>query len=99
MVPHKSKLFRVILDLSLRFWKCDGSCLHSINSATTKLAPQESMSQLGSAFKHIVATMVDYYNMGNPFIFTKLDIKDVFWRMVVNDQDAWNFCYILLNNP
>ena len=99
MVPHKSKLFRVILDLSFRFRKRDGSKWESVNSATTKLAPQQSMSQLGSALKRIVATMADHFHPQKPFIFTKLDIKDGFWRMAVNDDNAWNFCYVLPSYP
>ena len=99
MVPHKSKLFRVILDLSFRFKKRDGSRWESVNSATTKLAPQQSMSQLGSALKRIVATMADNFHPAKPFIFTKLDIKDGFWRMAVNNTNTWNFCYVLPSYP
>jgi len=28
-------------------------------------------------------------------MFSKLDIKDGFWRMAVNDENTWNFCYVL----
>ena len=38
MVPHKSKDFRCILDLSFKMKKKDGSYWNSVNSATTKLA-------------------------------------------------------------
>ena len=30
-------------------------------------------------------------------MFAKLDIKDGFWRLVVNAEDAWNFCYAIPN--
>ena len=30
-----------------------------------------------------------------PFKFAKIDIKDGFWHMAVNDSNAWNFCYVL----
>ena len=95
MVPHKSKKFRVIMDLSFQFKKRDGSKWASVNSATTKLAPQQSMAQLGHALKRMVATMADNFNPDRPFKFAKLDIKDGFWRMAVNDADAWNFVYVL----
>jgi hypothetical protein len=39
--------------------------------------------------------MADNFNPSHPFIFTKLDIKDGFWRMRVSDEDAWNFAYVL----
>ena len=95
MVPHKSKKFRVIMDLSFRFSKKDGSKWESVNSATTKLAPQQSMAQLGLALKRMVATMADNFDPDRPFKFAKLDIKDGFWRMAVNDENAWNFVYVL----
>ena len=49
--------------------------------------------------KRIVATMADHFHPQKPFIFTKLDIKDSFWRMAVNDDNAWNFCYVLPSFP
>ncbi len=95
MVPHKSKLFRVILDLTFQLKRKDGTLWESVNSATTKHARQESMSQLGSVVRRLVATMADHYDPNKPFAFSKLDIKDGFWRLAVNDSDAWNFCYVL----
>ena len=29
------------------------------------------------------------------FLFSKLDLKDGYWRMVVSKKDAWNFAYVL----
>ena len=57
-----------------------------------KTAPQDPMGQLGSALKRLVSVMVDNYNIDFPFIFTKLDIADGFWRLVVSHIQAWNFC-------
>jgi hypothetical protein len=30
-----------------------------------------------------------------PFMFSKVDLKDGYWRMAVNAEDAWNFTYVL----
>ena len=95
MVPHKSKSFRCILDLTFRMKKKDGTFWESVNSKTTKLAPPETMAQLGTSVKRVVCSMANNYDSSRPFIFTKLDIKDGFWRLAVNDDDAWNFCYVL----
>ncbi len=95
MVPHKSKSFRCILDLTFKMKKQDGTFWESVNSQTTKLAPQETMTQLGTSIKRLVCTMANNFDMSAPFIFTKLDIKDGFWRLAVSDNDAWNFCYVL----
>ena len=34
-------------------------------------------------------------NNGVPILFSKIDLKDGYWRMVVNEHDAWNFAYVL----
>ena len=59
------------------------------------MADPASMTQLGSSLTRIIALMADNYNIDIPFLFAKLDIKDGFWRLTVNDDDDWNFCYVL----
>ena len=94
MVPHKSKKFRCILDLSfgLRVGK---KYYKSVNETTNPKSKQESMLQLGKAVRRIIYTMESQRHKGHPFYFTKLDIKDGFWRLAVSDEDAWNFAYVL----
>ncbi len=94
MIPHKSRSFRTILDLSFRL-RYQGKLMPSVNSASVRQAPAESMVQLGQCIQRLVATLADNYDPENPFMFAKLDIKDGFWRMAVSDDDAWNFCYVL----
>ena len=53
------------------------------------------MGQLGSTMKRLVAVITDNYNMYFPFLFTKLDISDGFWCLVVSHIQAWNLCYVL----
>ena len=52
--------------------------LSLVNYVTVKIAPQESMGQLGSTLKLLVAVMADNCNLDFPFLFTKLDIADGF---------------------
>jgi hypothetical protein len=68
--------------------------MESVNSATVKQAPAESMVQLGNCVQCLIALLADNYDPANkPFKFAKLDIKDGgFW---CNNADAWNFCYAL----
>jgi len=94
MIPHKSRSFRTILDLSFRLHHF-GKLMESVNSATVKQAPAESMVQLGYCVQRLVALLADNYDPSQPFLFSKLDIKDGFWRMAVSEEDAWNFCYVL----
>ena len=46
--------------------------------------------------QHGITTLADNYNGEAIFIFSKMYVKDGFWRLEVSDTDAWNFCYILL---
>ena len=96
MIPHKSRAYRGILDLSFHLWAMLEK-YKSVNEMTTKLAKQEAMDQLGSALKRIIAALADAQASDRTFIFSKLDIKDGFWRMVVSQEDAWNFCYVIPN--
>ena len=94
MIPHKSRMFRAILDLSFRL-RHNGHQLQSVNSTTKEQAPRQSMSQLGKVLKRIVAQLADGAENDTKFLFAKLDIKDGFWRLAVSNDDAWNFCYVL----
>jgi hypothetical protein len=95
MIPHKSRKYRGILDLSFQLKTKNEDKFKSVNDATIKLAHQSSMSELGSALKRIIATLADGQSKKKKFIYSKLDIKDGFWRLIVNEADAWNFCYVI----
>jgi hypothetical protein len=94
MIPHKSRKFRAILDLSFNLYN-KGTKHPSVNENTNKLAKSEAMAQLGKSITRIVSTLAKNHNIKKPFKFAKLDIKDGFWRMAVNNESAWNFCYVL----
>ena len=99
MIPHKSRKFRAILDLSFTL-RAQTHKRESVNDSTIKQAPAAAMNELGNVIKWILARMEDT-RRSNPdanFMFAKLDIKDGFWRLVVNSTDAWNFCYALPNS-
>ena len=53
------------------------------------------MRQLGSTLKRLVAVMADNYNLEFTFLFTKLDIADGFWHLMVSHLQSRNFCYVL----
>jgi hypothetical protein len=94
MIPHKSKQYRCILDLSFTLFE-DGIEYKSVNETTSRKAKPQAMAQLGHCLNRIINTLADNYNPSEPFMFTKLDIKDGFWRMRVSNDDAWHFCYVL----
>ena len=96
-IPHKSRLFRMILDLSSKGQRRNQT--QSVNELTDEAsAPNQSMAQLGQVlgrFIHAVATAPP----GVPLLFSKLDIKDGFWRMCVPENDEFHFCYVLPRLP
>jgi len=53
-IPHKSKAFRSILDLSFSLRLRDGTTLPSVNDSTTKTAPGGAINQLGHALQRII---------------------------------------------
>jgi hypothetical protein len=94
MIPHKSRDYRSILDLSFQI-RLRNKKQQSVNQSTNKLAPQKAMAGLGRVLQRIIHTLSENYNTQAPFKFAKCDIKDGFWRMTVSEEDSWHFCYIL----
>ena len=94
MVPHKSRKFRAILDLSFRL-KLLGMDIPSVNEATNITAPQHSMRNLGSVLPRLIAAVAAAPLSDGAMVFSKLDIKDGFWRMIVQHGHHLNFAYVL----
>jgi hypothetical protein len=94
-IPHKSRGFRMILDLSHGVTL--GETRHpSVNEATNpKQAPAEAMAELGNVLPRLIYAVATAPNAKGPVLFSKLDIKDGYWRMVVPSEDEWNFAYVL----
>ena len=85
----------MILDLSYKL-KVGHERLQSVNEASDKsLAPQHSMYELGNVIPRIIWQMAKAPDTGVPILFSKIDLKDGYWRMVVDESDAWNFAYVL----
>ncbi|CAB9522272.1 expressed unknown protein [Seminavis robusta] len=99
-IPHKSRAFRMILDLSYMF-TLDGIPWSSVNTASTPSDPPlQSMTQLGQVLPRLIHRMATSSEDEGPWVFMKLDIKDGFWRMMVPEQYEYNFCYVLpQDNP
>jgi hypothetical protein len=53
-IPHKSKVFRLILDLSFLLRLRDGTKLSAVNDSTTKTAPSGAINQLGHLLQRVI---------------------------------------------
>ena len=94
-IPHKSRDFRMILDLSYMF-TIDGTPWPSVNqSSSPQDPPLQSMTQLGQVLPRLVHAIATSPQDQGPWVFIKLDIKDGFWRLMVPEKEEFNFCYVL----
>jgi hypothetical protein len=84
-IPHKSKAFRSILDLSFRLRLEDGGFIPAVNDTTTKTAPQGAIDQIGHALKRIIHAFAETAE-GDKIFMAKWDVKDGFWRMQCKER-------------
>ena len=98
MIPHKSRKYCTILDLSFELMVA-GYLLPSVNDATKKCTPEEAMDQIDSVLPRIIEALVMAPEEGDSILFSKLDIKDEFWRRVCGERQEWNFDYVFPDYP
>ena len=66
-----------------------------VNNTTDKsLATDHSMFELGNVIPRLVWALATAQK-DVPVLFFKIDLKDSYWRMCVNADNAWNFAYVL----
>jgi hypothetical protein len=53
-IPHKSKAYRSILDLSFRLRLENGGVRASVNDTTTKTAPKGAIDQIGDCLSRLI---------------------------------------------
>jgi len=97
-VPHKSKAFRSILDLSYKLKLKNGGVVSSVNDTTEKLAPQGAIDQIGETLSRIIYAFAETDDDAKIFM-AKWDIKDGFWRMDGEEGQEYNFAYVLPQPP
>ncbi len=93
-IPHKSKAFQSILDLSFRLRLKNGGVLVAMNDTTVKRAPKGAIDQLGECLTRIIHAFAEAGDDAKIFM-AKWDIKDGYWRMDCREGEEWNFSYVL----
>jgi len=93
-IPHKSRAYRSILDLSFSLRLREGGTLPSVNDTTTKLAPRGAIDQLGHSLKRIIHAFAEAEDDA-VILLAKWDIQDGFWRLNCRKGEEWNFSYVL----
>ncbi len=97
-IPHKSKLFRSILDLSFLLHLRIGTKLPAVNDSMTKTAPSGAINQLGHLLQWVIHAFAEA-DKSNKIFMAKWDIKDGFWQLDAKTSDKWNFAYVLPQPP
>ena len=97
-IPHKSKQFRSILDLSFHLRLKQGGILPSVNSTTIKTAPKGAIDQLGHSLSRIIHAFAETDDDAVIFM-AKWDIKDGFWRLDAKKGAEYNFSYVMPQPP
>jgi hypothetical protein len=77
-IPHKSKDFRSILDLTFRLRLTNGGVRTSVNDTTEKTAPAGAIDQIGKCLSRIIHAFAEADDAAKIFM-AKWDIKDGFW--------------------
>ena len=97
-IPQVGRRGRIILDLSFPvFQEVDGvvtATQASVNDTTALQAPSVPVKQIGKVLPNILQYMRDT-PAGLHILFSKLDLSDGFWRLIVHGTDCYNFAYVL----
>ena len=83
-IPHKSKQFHSILDLSFHLRLTRGEVIPLVNSTTVKTAPKGAIDQLGHSLSRIIHAFAETEDDARIFM-AKWDIKDGFWHLDAED--------------
>jgi hypothetical protein len=101
MIPHKSRKYRAILDLSFRLRLKNGGVVPYVNEATTLEAPAAAIDQKGHALSCIIHAFAEAGKDDKVFM-AKFDIKDTFWRMDCAEgklQPGYHMALFNANSP
>jgi hypothetical protein len=92
-IPHKSRAYRSILDLSFALRLEDGGIIESVNNMMVKLAPKGAINQLGHSLKQIIHAFAKADDDA-VILMAKWDILDGFCRLNCRQGEEWNFSYV-----
>jgi hypothetical protein len=98
VVPQVGRRGQIILNLLFPVYQSINGVVtvtqESVNDSTVLNAPSEAVKEIGKVFPRLLQYMRDTPE-GLHILFSKLDISDWFWRLVVQEADSYNFGYVL----
>jgi hypothetical protein len=66
----------------------------SVNDTTVRLAPEGPVKELGNVLPRILDFMASV-PAHEHIHFSKMDLADGYWQMVVKPEARWNFAYVM----
>ena len=93
VVPQIKRRDHIILDLSFPVHVGAQIIQQVVNDTTAPTSHPKTMDYLGSAMPRILEFMA-HAPPEHPIYFSKYDVSDGFWRMVVAKGSEWNFTYV-----
>jgi hypothetical protein len=109
VVPQRNRQGRMILDLAFAVRKGQAArrgrkrkadrveemiLQPSVNDTTKRLAPDGPVKELGNVLPRILNFMAEV-PAEEHIHFTKVDLADGYWRMIVDPEERWNFAYVM----
>ena len=98
VVPQANRRGRIILDLSFPVYQELNGVItvtqKSVNETTAIQGPPQPVKEIGKVLPRLLQYMCDTPS-GLHILFSKLDISNGFWRLIVRKADSFNFAYVL----
>jgi hypothetical protein len=107
VIPQVGRRGRLLLDLSFpsqvarpaskrgrRNWIVPPPLAPSVDSTTIQQSPDYPVKELGRVLPRLLAFMY-CVPCEEVIMFTKINLSDGFWRMLVRESDKWNFAYVI----
>ena len=107
VIPQVGRRGRLLLDLSFavqtphshskrarRAQIITAPLAPAVNDTTLRQSPEYPVKELGRVLPRIFRFMADV-PAEETIMFSKIDLSDGFWRMLVAENDKWNFAYVL----
>jgi hypothetical protein len=111
VIPQRNRRGRMILDLAFAVRRGQRSkrgrkrshvqeviLQPSVNDTTVQLAPDGPVKELGNVLPRILDFMANV-PAEEHIHFTKVDLADGYWRMIVNPEERYNFAYVMPSAP
>ena len=97
-IPHKSKSFRSIPDLSFSSKLTPHGRFPSVNENSDKTAPGDAIYKIGHVLLRLIHAFSEEPDCAKIFQ-SKWDTKYRFWGIDCKEEGEWNFCFVLPQKP